>query len=49
MPVEVVSRRLGHARTSITMDVYRRHITSEEDRRAVATFEEHLFGDSAGA
>jgi integrase len=35
VPIEVVSRRLGHARTSITSDVYS-HVTPRMDDEAAA-------------
>ncbi len=40
VPVEVVSKVLGHARVSITLDVYR-HVPDNERRAAVVDLFEH--------
>jgi integrase len=44
VPIKVVSERLGHASTQMTMDVYA-HVLPAMDAEAVARFAEHVFGD----
>lgn len=43
VPIEVVSKRLGHAEVAITFDCYR-HVLPAEDTAAVDAFEAHVFG-----
>lgn len=40
MPVEVVSKVLGHARVSITLDVYRQVLDNERRAAVVDLFEQ---------
>lgn len=41
MPVEVLSKRLGHARVDITLNLYR-HVYDIEMREAALTFDDLL-------
>jgi integrase len=42
MPVEVVSKVLGHSKVSITLDVYRHVLESERRQHVVDLFETPL-------
>ena len=47
VPVEVVSQRLGHARISVTYDMYT-HPDDEQQRQAADVFGRLLAGEDEG-
>lgn len=47
VPINVVSERIGHARTSITMDLYV-HSQPEQQIQAAKDFAQKLFGEQGG-